>query len=292
MYLEAKNPRQIALLQEFITIQQPSRITVQLDLPVNQSTLLAIAKNDLWPHAINPQNIITEGEGAKIARAATILSDLVRLQPDKKFLDYGCGQGHVPAEAARRGNHATGYDPTPQKWEQYTNKINLTNDLDMVHQNAPYDIILCYDVLDYMPDGQVQVLQNIHDLLAPDGYAYIHCHPYTSAHGAGLYTTLNLAYAHLVLEPEDIRSLGGNIGDSARIIKPIDSYQKWIQEAGFRVNREVIHRTTPPAMFNDPGIVDFLINRLYGPNDGYVKNAETLYSILSIDHVNYDLAHH
>lgn len=292
MHLDASGPEQVEKLQAIIAAHQPVRVTADLALPANREVLLAIANSGLWPAAVHPSLIIGQDEEAKRIRAATILADFVRLLPGRRFLDYGCGEGHAAVEAARRGCKSIGYDPVPQNWSRLpAGQVHLTDDMKVVRDNAPYDIVLCYDVLDHAQDGeQPGMLKTIRSLMTPNGYAYVRCHPYTSVHGAHLYTSLNLAYAHLLLTHDDIVSLGGKPEPVAKVLKPIDAYQSWLAGSGFKVNGEMVRKAQPAQMFHDPAIAAKLIAELYGPDDPYVKDVATLHSILSMEFVDYDLS--
>ena len=291
MHLDANGPEQVEQLRSIITAHRPDKVTADLNLPAERDVLMAIARSGLWPAAVHPSLIIGRDEEAKRIRAATVLADFVRLLPGKRFLDYGCGEGHMAVEATRRGCTALGYDPTPQAWDRLpAGQINLTDELKIVQDTGPYDIALCYDVLDHAGDQQVEILKNIRRTMKPSGYIYLRCHPYTSIHGTHLYTSLNLAYIHLLLKPEDITELGGKPEQVTKVVKPLNTYQGWIKQAGLTVNREIIRRVEPPRMFHDLAIVGKIITELYGTDDPYIKDVEKLHSILSMEFVDYDLS--
>lgn len=68
----------------------------------------------------------------------------------------------------------------------------------------PYDIIVIYDVLDHCEENPITVLKSMHKMLAPEGKIYIRCHPWCARHCAHLYRTINKAFIHLFLSPQEI----------------------------------------------------------------------------------------
>src|SRR5690606_19636109 len=104
----------------------------------------SLIENSKWPIAVNPE-IICATEEDKIDRAEGIIEIFIteKLQ-DKKFLDFGCGEGRVVEAAAKNGAKlAIGYDTNYHKdWEDRSGNIHLTSDPDFVKENGPYDIVL------------------------------------------------------------------------------------------------------------------------------------------------------
>jgi len=285
--LKATSPAQLQELLALLGDRRPHSFTATAEVPADRQLIRAAISSTMWPEAVDSSLIVSEeDEPAKRLRASSILSSFVNLLPGKRFLDFGCGEGHVAVEAARRGARAVGYDPVAQGWDP--DLATLTTDLQGVIQGGPYDIALLYDVLDHLPDGyQVPVLQQLRSLLTPDGWLYVRCHPWTSAHGTHLYRTLNRSHAHLLLSDQELTALGCSQEPVCRVVRPIDAYHDWFQQAGFRVGHENLVRLELDPVFSDPAVVAELLR--HWEKDGVIRDQQALHLILSIQFADYHL---
>ena len=187
--------------------------------------ILSLVKSDEWPRAVDPDMICDlNSEEDKQSRAEGILEMLPVV--NGKFLDFGCGEGHLARLIKSETKRAIGYDiesfPT---WDE-----DQTTNWKMVLDNGPYDLILVYDVLDHCGDP-VAALKQIKQAKAPKGQIFIRFHPWAGRHGGHLYHTINKAYAHLILTEDEIEELRATAPPVNRIIHPIATYKSWIKEA-------------------------------------------------------------
>lgn len=214
--------------------------------------LRLLAKSEQWPQAVPEELICDDNEDSKLSRAAGIVNEFIRTDlTDKKFLDFGCGEGHVPYVAAYLVGvkHATGYDPVAQDWTHFgnINNMQLTKDFAVVKQNGPYDVILVNDVLDHCADAKL-VLEQIKEVKSPTARIYVRCHPWASRHGSHLYKQLNKAYLHLVFTQDELYGMGLKETKTTKILDPLPFYRSLIKEGGFTaVQEETI--THPVELF-------------------------------------------
>lgn len=185
--------------------------------------LRMLAKSDLWPTAV-PASLISD-QSSQNARAMGILQTINLPLSGKKFLDFGCGEGHTIQMAKEVfGAKAFGYDQKGQY------------DLEIVRQNAPYDVIMLFDVLDHADDPE-NVLRTCRDLKATDGKIFVRFHPWFSRHGTHIYKQLNKAYLQLVFNEHELATLGV-IQEDVQKIKNADTYKEWIDAAGLTILSE------------------------------------------------------
>lgn len=210
-----------------------------------------------WPYAIDPDFVQIEED----IRAENIL-DMVVMEnlEGAKFLDYGCGTGHVVKEASNRGTSlSVGLNPV-QEWE-FSNEENViyTCNFEDVKARAPYDIVLLYDVLDHAENPE-DVLKNICSVLSPKGRVFVRCHPWCAKHGGHLHDQINKAYLHLILEDTELTRIGGyECKKTNKIYKPIQTYRKWFEKAGLEIQQELPIETEPdPYFLQDPVLMDRL----------------------------------
>ena len=214
--------------------------------------LRLLAKSEQWPQAVPEELICDDNEDSKLSRAAGIVNEFIRTNlTDKKFLDFGCGEGHVPYVAASLVGvkHATGYDPTAQDWSHFgsVENMQLTTDFFTVKKNGPYDVILVNDVLDHCADPKA-VLEQIKEVKSPTARIYLRCHPWSSRHGSHLYKQLNKAYLHLVFSQDELYGMGLKETKTTKLLDPLPFYRSIIKDAGFTtVQEETI--THPVELF-------------------------------------------
>lgn len=218
--------------------------------------LLKLLNSDEWPEAID-KNLICNpnSEEDKTERADAIIQLLIEKDiKGLRFLDMGCGQGHIiKASAKYNPKFSIGYDiEKHQLWNDFKN-VNLTTNFDEVRSNGPYDIILIYDVLDHIQvDSPVDFLKKVKSVLSESGKVYMRCHPYTSKHATHLYNVLNKAYVHLVFSNDELNSIAPQKDGSNNCLKittPIKTYGQYIENAGFNIVSRADIKEGPPNFF-------------------------------------------
>jgi len=223
--------------------------------------LKILLESEDWPEAVPEFQITDESsESDKDERAETIADLFVQLSPGKKFLDFGCGEGHV-AKHVSKSNLAVGYDIYPPKiqsspWDVKSDSLILTSDFGTVRSNAPYDEILIYDVLDHAEDP-VKVLEMAKSVLSENGLIRVRCHPWCSRHGGHLYRKINKAFVHLVFSESELSKMGIDCDKTItkKVIYPIATYEKYISQANLsKVSMEVDNQE-PEAFFSDNPLV-------------------------------------
>lgn len=201
-------------------------------------------------------------------RAEYILKDVLKLNlKGKRFLDYGCGMGHVAAAAMHFTPDVLGYDI-----ERFENKIwkdnqyNFSTHLPVLISNGPYDVILAYDVLDHS-DYPINDFLQIFRLLKRGGTAFIRFHPICSRHGGHLYKKFNKAYAHMVLSNSELKELGLSLPPQ-RVLYPVKTYEEYLKRAGFKVLGHKISSQFVEPFFEKNEIVSERIVAFYGASTG------------------------
>jgi len=185
-----------------------------------------------WPKAV-PGDLIATTEEDKMERADNILGFLARSLKNKKFLDFGCGDGAVPKTALSDGPLlSVGYDVAfSEEWNFPVEKLLLTNDFEKIKQAAPYDFILLYDVLDHV-ENPAEILAQVKTLCDTNTEVIVRCHPWCSRHGGHLYRKLNKAFAHLFLSAEEMAEFSDE-KTGVKIMYPQKEYQALFDEAGY-----------------------------------------------------------
>lgn len=244
-----------------------------------------------WPEAVPTDLLCEDTKEDKIARAETLLDMVIETNlKDMRFLDYGCGDGYMAIQSLSRGvSLAVGYDPVGGFSSTGYSRVKLTDDPASLVPGG-YDVILLYDVLDHAEYPR-EVLGHVARLLAPGGIVYAVCHPWTSRHGGHLYRKFNKAYAHLWLDDEGLRHRGLDLGVIQRVLRPVRTYRRWFESAGFHVRSEVPVVGDPlERFFRDKPVWDRLASmyaeeraRTGLPSDDDIQN------IFEIDFVNYTL---
>ena len=187
-----------------------------------------------WPQAAPDFLICEESDKDKYERAEGILAYMGQDIKGKKFLDFGCGEGHVAQKAVELGaESAIGYD-TKQlgglTWDSQTGNCLLTTDIEKAKAGGPYDLILLYDVLDHSEDP-VNILATARDMLAPQGRIYVRCHPISSRHATHLYKKINKVYIHLVFTDDELKQLGYENDIKQRTYFPQVDNNRWFGQA-------------------------------------------------------------
>jgi len=226
-------------------------------------TLKSLLASDSWPAAIDPHLICgNDSEVDKISRAESILELLVEKDlKDKRFLDFGCGEGHVSYKALVQDPVVSvGYDIAHyESWQNFgpgDGKLFYTTSLEEVKTHAPYDIILAYDVIDHVNrETAVELLMEMKELLDVNGTLYMRAHPFCSRHATHLYHTINKAYVHLVFNKQELMELGYESPETARVTFPIAQYGDLIKRAGLHVSHNNILREKVESFFKKNALI-------------------------------------
>lgn len=222
-----------------------------------------------WPEAVEPSCVCDSDEKA-VLRAEGILDLLVGENlRGKKFLDFGCGEGHTVPQAIRReAAFALGYDLDLSKLKFPPE--DYTDDFGRVRSAGRFDVILLHDVLDHVVvSDPVEVLVMAKSVLSPGGRIYVRNHPWSSRHGGHLYLKKNKAFLHLALDPVELSRVGGlQCEHNIRVVKPLATYKHWFESAGLRVFSEVAIRNPVEPVFLTPSALhDRLIKHWDSPAD-------------------------
>lgn len=206
--------------------------------------LVDLLNSSQWPPAVDPSLICdTSSDQDKEDRAEGILDLIIDVSLENlKFLDYGCGEGHVVNRSqTHKTKMSVGYDIKKyDKWDKWTlNNAVLTDDWTKAKSFGPYNIVLMYDVIDHMLESTDEIihrLTEIKQILAPNGKVYVRNHPYCSRHGTHLYHQVNKAFAHLVFSDEELEALGYKSDKVRKTIHPIGEYKHIFNNAGFKIH--------------------------------------------------------
>jgi SAM-dependent methyltransferase len=232
-------------LKEAKRLIEQAILCMEDDIPVvNEFSLLCnlLNSND-WPQATYAVQIVDEdSESDKDERAEVIVNMFLPKEHGKRFLDFGCGEGHVANYASKSAELSVSYDVVnnPRSrfiWEDKKDKLLLTTDFNKVISEGPYDIILIYDVLDHAQDPK-EVLTKAKSVLAEDGKIYVRTHPWTSRHGGHAYRKINKAFVHIVFTEEELRSMGVELEYNVKSMRPIDDFNSWLNGSGLKKSSE------------------------------------------------------
>lgn len=234
--------------------------------------------NDRWPAAVDPLLIADQNsEPDKFSRAHAIINMVLStpIGKETRFLDFGCGEGHVVNTAADQAGVAVGYDAVVQGWDRFPVRSNqvFTSDWSEVVKNRPYNIVLLYDVLDHAKDENdaIMCLRMIKDVLAPEGRVFVRCHPWCSRHGTHLYQKLNKAYIHMFLTDAQLESMGAKGLPTIKVIHPLQTYSHWFDIAGLRTLSNSVVREVVESFFLEPTIAGII--KSHWKNSSFVNLA-------------------
>lgn len=225
-------------------------------------TLKSLLASDQWPEAIDHNLICAQdSETDKISRAEGILELLVEKDlKDRKFLDFGCGEGHVPYKAISQNPVVSvGYDIVENEmWEKFgtQERLVLTDKIEEVEKYAPYDVILVYDVIDHVSkDDAVKLLKKVSDLIELNGTIYLRAHPFCSRHATHLYQKINKAFIHLVFTGNELRDMGYESPANAHITHPISQYGELFEQSNLVVSHHNILREKVEPFFKKTALI-------------------------------------
>jgi 2-polyprenyl-3-methyl-5-hydroxy-6-metoxy-1,4-benzoquinol methylase len=235
--------------------------------------LKKLLESENWPVAVDPSLICDpSSESDKLIRAEGIIALLIDENlENKKFLDFGCGEGHVPFIAAEQNLVlSVGYDiKDSPSWNQLkNNNLILTTNIEIVKKNAPYDVVLIYDVLDHLEQSNtIEILTQLKDLLSNTGKIYLRTHPFCSRHATHLYHKINKAFIHLIFTNDELEKLGYEITPNANIVFPLATYSKLIKEANLKILKSNEIRETVEDFFKDTPIIKKRIKEIIPNNN-------------------------
>lgn len=219
----------------------------QIDSPI-----INLLQSEEWPEAVPAVLICEDTEEDKTERAEGILSLLDENIENKKFLDFGCGEGHVAMKASELSSISIGYDicQTGQLAWEGNDKFILTSDFSKVEKYSPFDVVLLYDVLDHC-QSPTEVLNLVKSVCNSSSRIHVRCHSWMSRHGGHLYKTLNKAWAHLLLTEEELEFLNVKLPFLQKYFFPIDNQKKWFYDSGFNVLQEDIISSEVESFFTN-----------------------------------------
>lgn len=221
-------------------------------------------KSPLWPEAVDPSMICDiNSEEDKVERANSVIDLYIEENfRNKKFLDFGCGEGHIVITAYdNKASYSLGYDIkdvfSPSLKEK--NKDSFTTDWSVVEEKGPYDIILMYDVFDHLEnESEVDVFNKIKKVLSAQGKLYVRMHPWTSRHGGHIYNECNKAFVHIALTESELEYfLGKKINSKVnKNFYPLKKYRDTILATGFNIITENIVNQELEPIIKDSKIIE------------------------------------
>lgn len=243
------------------------------DAPTEVGTfeeLYEILKTDRWPDAVNKHLICDQNDpDEKLSRGRGILDLMVGSDlKDKKFLDFGCGEGFSTISSSDKGAAlSVGYDVKESpNWTNTKKGMIFTKDWEEVKANGPYDCILCFDVLDHsVVEEPAAVMQKLKEVLSPEGKIYMRTHPWTSRHANHFYHKVNKAYIHLVFSDEELKKIDNSWGndplfeENVGYTRPLMTYQNLIDEAGLATEHVREMKEEVEQFFSSPKIAGRII---------------------------------
>ncbi len=258
--LTKEQAKAIASLQDSIKRIQ-ARLSLMPGVYLNDGeefdALKLLLESSSWPNAVDEALICNnESEQDKEDRAEGILDIVIDVHLEKlKFLDFGCGEGHVVNRAvAQNPSVAVGYDVKAyEQWEsrEKSDKVLYTTSWDDVAQRGPYNIVLLYDVIDHITGhGQaVENLKKIRSVLTPNAKIFVRCHPWPARHSTHLYHKINKAFIHLVFSDDELKEMGYEGQPTVPVIHPLVHYGDLFRNAGLKLRRKEVLTTMPVESF-------------------------------------------
>jgi 2-polyprenyl-3-methyl-5-hydroxy-6-metoxy-1,4-benzoquinol methylase len=232
--------------------------------------LKKLLESEEWPEAVLDFQIVDESsEEEKMDRAEGIVDILIDENlENKKFLDFGCGEGHMTKYASKEAAISIGFDINKSKkskfnWEKLEEKMLLTTDIKKVEQQAPYDIILIYDVLDHT-ENPIEVLNKAKSLLSENGKIYLRTHPWCGRHGGHLYRQKNKAFVHVVFSDDELKKLGLNYEEKTNKVKfPIADYElNFIKESQLKIQSKDVENQDVEDFFEKNPIISKRLKKI------------------------------
>jgi SAM-dependent methyltransferase len=121
----------------------------------------------VYENAIDHDRTITETISYRrrfLEKLAIVLGELD--DRPKKLLDFGCGYGHALRILQMRDLRCFGFDISVERLRQAG--LAATNDVQEVRERGPFDVILCFDVLEHVSEPN-EALEFLAAVSAPGG---------------------------------------------------------------------------------------------------------------------------
>ena len=67
----------------------------------------------------------------------------------RRLLDFGCGYGHALRILNMRDLQCLGFDVSAERLVRAG--LTATSDIEKLRKSGPFDVILCFDVLEHVP---------------------------------------------------------------------------------------------------------------------------------------------
>lgn len=221
--------------------------------------IYSLLASPMWPEAV-PQFLICENnEEDKNQRAEGILDYFGISLEDKKFLDFGCGEGHVAKTASLSASFSAGFDLIKTgnlSWEM-DEKCLLTTDFEKIIKKAPYDIICLYDVLDHATDA-VELLKRVRLLCSSKTKIFVRCHPWAGRWGSHLYKQINKAWIHIFFTKEELETMGYKMEYIYKTYFPLDTQKEWFLKSGFKIESQDMTTVLVEQFFQRPELMERL----------------------------------
>ena len=255
--------------------------------------LKELLHSDKWPEAVLEVQIADDNsETDKQERAESIVDLLLPPLKGKKFLDVGCGEGHVAKYVSHEASVSVGYDlrKSPQscfEWDKKDGSFFLTTNFSVVESEGPYDTILIYDVLDHLEsDDMGAFMTKIKSVLKDDGKIYMRCHPWSGRHGGHLYKKVNKAFVHLVFTEQELKLMGLEPEFNRKALLPLATYHEALESAGLaeEAKPEIDTQEVEP-FFRDDALVRGRILKLFDVQDWRVEKPEFQMSQCFVDFI-------
>lgn len=219
-----------------------------------------------WPEAVPPNMICDHScKTDKMERSRGIIESIINESiENRKFLDFGCGDGWCVNISTEYGARlSVGYDlKQHQEWTNHKGVL-LSDNLEQIKSMGPYDVILLYDVIDHADDID-NILPTASSLLAADGAIYTRFHPFTSRHGTHLWNQINKAYIHLVFNDNQLKEIYPEISitKTNKITTPIKNYSELIKKSGLKVKNRYEINNPVETFFKNELIQNAIKNNL------------------------------
>jgi 2-polyprenyl-3-methyl-5-hydroxy-6-metoxy-1,4-benzoquinol methylase len=234
------------------------------NLPEDIWPLVDLLMSEEWPDAVPPFLICSDSEEDKTERADGILDYVNFDLTNKRFCDFGCGEGHLAFGAAEKAEFSAGFDIKKsgnKEWEK-DGKCILTNDLQRLRSFGLFDYIVLYDVLDHSVNP-LEVLENVASISHKGTKVFVRCHSWMSRHGGHLYQKLNKAWAHLIFTQQELRLMGLEPENIYKTYYPLATQGGWFKSLAMKIESSDIVKTVVEPFFKKPEFSQRLPYRIF-----------------------------